>query len=266
MSDEREQKAFAELVAVCRRLRGPDGCPWDRVQTLESMTPYLLEEAAESGQAVAEGDPDAIAEELGDYVFLGIFCLELLRERTGLGIADSLERAAGKLIRRHPHVYGNASVADGDAAYHQWQHIKRGEQGTASLLGEQPPGLAALVAAYRIQEKASAVGFDWPEAAGPLAKVREETAEVEHAMTRGNARATAGEIGDLLFAAVNLARHLGIDPERELKAATHRFRDRFRHIERRLEAQGRAIQGTPLAELDALWEEAKIASAPGKNS
>ena len=253
-----EEKAFRDLVAVCRRLRGPDGCPWDREQTLESMTPYLLEEAAEAGQAVTESDPDAIAEELGDHVFLGIFCLELLRERSGLGVAEALERATDKLIRRHPHVYGDAHVQDGEAAYHQWQQIKQREQGAGSLLGTQPPGLAALVTAYRIQEKASAVGFDWPEASGPLAKVREEIGEVERAMGDGVARATASEIGDLLFAVVNLARHLDIDPERELGAAERRFRERFLHIEQRLAEEGGSIRGTSLAELDQLWEEAKV--------
>lgn len=254
---DREQKAFADLLAVCRRLRGPDGCPWDREQSLESMTPYLLEEAAESGHAIAGGDPDQIAEELGDHVFLGVFCLELLREKSGIGIADALDRAADKLIRRHPHVYGDASVADGDAAYHQWQQIKQREQGSRSLLGEQPPGLAALVAAYRTQEKAGAVGFDWPEASGPLAKVREEIAEIESELERGDARGKAREIGDLLFAVVNLARHLGVDPERELGVATRRFRQRFHHIEARLADQGRSFKETPLDELDALWEEAK---------
>jgi len=257
MHEAREQKAFADLLAVCRRLRGPDGCPWDQEQTLESMTPYLLEEAAESGEAIADGGPDEIAEELGDHVFLGIFCLELLRDRAGIGIAEALERASDKLIRRHPHVYGDARVDDGDAAYHQWQQIKQREQGSVSLLGKQPPGLAALVAAYRTQEKAGAVGFDWPEVSGPMAKVREEISEVERAMTEKDSAATAREIGDLLFAVVNLARHLGVDPERELRVSTRRFRDRFHHIERRLAEQGRSIKGTPLAELDELWEEAK---------
>ncbi len=260
MDAAREQKAFTDLVAVCRRLRGPDGCPWDREQTLESMTPYLLEEAAEVGQAVAEGHRDEILEELGDHVFLGIFCLELLHEREGLGIAAALERAADKLIRRHPHVYGDTRIDDGEAAYHQWQQIKQRERGASSLLGDQPPGLAALVAAYRVQEKAAAVGFDWPEASGPLAKVREETAEVDDAMRAQDEPATAREIGDLLFAVVNLARHLGVDPERELRATLKRFRERFHHIERRLAADGRSFKGTPLTELDRLWDEAKAAA------
>ncbi len=271
MSPSPEEQAFAELVAVCRRLRGPDGCPWDREQTLASMTPYLLEEAAEAGEAVANGDPGKMAEEFGDLVFLGIFCLELLRERAGIGLDEALRRAADKLVRRHPHVYGDAEVMDGDAAYHQWQRIKQAEQGTASLLGEQPPGLAALVAAYRTQEKAGAVGLDWPDASGPLAKVREEMREIECEVERELAggpaprdaapSATAREIGDLLFAVVNLARHLGVDPERELRVATGRFRERFRHIERRLAEQGRSFKDSSLDELDRLWDEAKARDA-----
>src|SRR5690242_16769526 len=129
--EAREQRAFADLVAVCRRLRGPDGCPWDREQTLASMTPYLTEEAVESGEAIASGRADDIAEELGDLAFLSIFCLELLAEGGGPTLAEGLERAAAKLIRRHPHVYGDTSIADGEAAYRQWQEIKKAEKGDA---------------------------------------------------------------------------------------------------------------------------------------
>ncbi|MEK7331413.1 MAG: nucleoside triphosphate pyrophosphohydrolase [Candidatus Eisenbacteria bacterium] len=261
---EREQKAFADLVAVCRRLRGPDGCPWDREQTLESMTPYLTEEAVESGEAIASGNTDDIAEELGDLAFLAIFCLELLGEKSGVGVAEGLERAAAKLIRRHPHVYGKVEIADGDAAYRQWQEIKKSEKGdhTASLLGEQPKGLPALVAAYRVQEKAGAVGFDWPDASGALAKIREEAGEIEQEMGGDTDPQLAREVGDLLFAMVNLARHLGVDPERELRAATHRFRDRFHHIERRLAERGMTPAQATLGEMDALWEEAKALARP----
>jgi len=272
-----EERAFAELLAVCRHLRGPDGCPWDREQTLASMTPYLIEEAAEAGEAVAHDDPAKISEEFGDLVFLGIFCLELLRERAGIGVEDALRGAAEKLVRRHPHVYGGAPVEDGDAAYHQWQQIKQREQGTASLLGDQPAGLAALIAAYRTQEKAGAVGFDWPDVSGPLAKVREELNEIEQEVaaeaalapeaatapraTPTPSPATAREVGDLLFAAVNLARHLGVDPERELRIATGRFRERFHHIERRLADAGRTFKGSSLEEMDRLWDEAKAVEA-----
>ncbi len=264
---ERERQAFSDLVAVCRKLRSPEGCPWDREQTLESMTPYLVEEAVESGEAIGEGHVDHTVEELGDLAFLALFCLELSGERGNPGIAEGFERAAAKLIRRHPHVYGeNAGIGDGEAAYRQWQQIKKtekdGADGEVSLLGEQPKGLPALVAAYRIQEKAGAVGFDWPDVSGPLAKVHEEIGELEREVGRDVSPALAREVGDLLFAVVNLARHLTIDPERELRAATHRFRDRFRHIERRLREQGRQPSDATLAELDALWEEAKRQNPP----
>jgi MazG family protein len=264
---ERDAKAFAELVAVCRRLRGPDGCPWDREQTLESMTPYLTEEAAEAVDAIGNGDRDHAAEELGDVAFLVIFCLELAGERWGVGLADALDRAADKLIRRHPHVYGDAKVADGDAAYRQWQEIKQAERKGVkpSLLGEQPKGLPALTAAFRLQEKAAAVGFDWPTPEGPLAKVREETDEVARAIDGDTTPELARELGDLLFAVVNLSRKLGVDPERELRATMHRFRERFVHIEKRLAESGRSPSQSDLEEMDALWEEAKRlarASAP----
>ena len=256
-----ERDAFARLLGVCRRLRGPEGCPWDRQQTLESMTPYLTEEAAESVDAIARADGDHAVEELGDLMFLVLFCLELTGERWGVGLAAALERASDKLVRRHPHVYGGAQVADGEAAYRQWQEIKKAEkQGdpAASLLGDQPKGLPALVAAYRLQEKAAAVGFDWPAAAGAFAKVREETGEVERAMQDGETSPElAREIGDLLFAVVNLSRKLGVDPERELRATMHRFRDRFLHIERRLAESGRTPLQSDLEEMDRLWDEAK---------
>ena len=266
-----ESAAFERLLEICRRLRGPDGCPWDREQTLESMTPYLTEEAVESGEAIASGDADHVAEELGDLAFLSVFCLELLGDKGGPGLAAGLERAADKLVRRHPHVFGTAQVKDGDAAYRQWQEIKRaekagraGSEGFTSLLGDTPKGLPALVAAYRIQEKAGAVGFDWPDHEGPLAKVREELGEVEREMRGDVTPALAAEIGDLLFALVNLSRHLGVDPERELRASSRRFRERFHHVERRLAEQGRSPSQATLEEMDALWEEAKrLPAAPG---
>jgi MazG family protein len=286
---EREANAYADLLAVCRRLRGPGGCPWDRDQTLTSMTPYITEEAVETAEAIGSGDADHAAEELGDLAFLVMFCLDLLKVEKGIEPADALERAAQKLIRRHPHVYGDAEIEDGDAAYRQWQEIKRKEKAASgksvagkfeSLLGDQPKGLPALIAAYRIQEKAGAVGFDWPEASGALAKVREEVGEIEEAIgatpsaSVANAQARAippdttpelaGEIGDLLFATVNLARHLRVDPERELRAALHRFRDRFHHIEQRLAERGKAPKEATLEEMDALWNEAKALARAAK--
>ena len=264
-----ERAAFERLLGVCRRLRSPDGCPWDREQTLESMTPYLTEEAAESVDAIGSGSVDDAAEELGDLGFLVIFCLELLGERHGVGLAEAFERAADKLVRRHPHVYGDASVADGTAAYRQWQEIKKAEKGDApaSLLGEQPKALPALVAAFRLQEKAAAVGFDWPTTDGPLAKVREEADEVAEALRQDDRDAAGREIGDLLFAVANLARKLGVDPERALRGTSARFRERFLHVERRLAESGRTPAQSTLEEMDRYWDEAKaLAREPGGRS
>lgn len=258
-----ERDAFARLLSVCRRLRGPDGCPWDREQTLETMTPYLTEEAIESVEAIGSGNADDSLEELGDLLFLSVFCLELAEERWGVGLTAALDRASDKLIRRHPHVYGDRRVEDGEAAFQQWQEIKKaekpGREGTSSLIGELPKTLPALVAAFRVQEKAAAVGFDWPDADGPLSKVHEEVAEVEAALAcdAPDARQTGAEIGDLLFAVVNLARHLKTDPERELRVATKRFRSRFLHVEQRLAADGRSPRDSTLTEMDGLWNEAK---------
>jgi MazG family protein len=229
------------------------------------MTPYLVEEAAEAGEAIADDDRNATSEELGDLAFLSIFCLELLAEHDGPALAESLERAAQKLIRRHPHVYGDAQVKDGEAAYRQWQEIKQAEKKGVkpSLLGEQPKGLPALTAAFRLQEKAAAVGFDWPTPDGPLAKVREETDEVARAIDGDTTPELARELGDLLFAVVNLSRKLGVDPERELRATMHRFRERFVHIEKRLAESGRSPSQSDLEEMDALWEEAKRLARAG---
>ncbi len=270
-----ERDAFAKLIAVCRRLRGPDGCPWDQKQTLESMTPYLTEEAAESVEAIGNLDADHTAEELGDLAFLVIFCLELSRERWGVGLAEALDRAAEKLIRRHPHVYADAKVKDGADAYRQWQEIKKAEKShkrpAESLLGEQPQAMPALIAAYRLQEKAAAVGFDWPTADGSLAKVREETEEVAHEIGRMAPAAAptpelSRELGDLLFAVVNLSRKLGVDPERELRGTMTRFRERFVYIEQRLAESGRTPVQSDLAEMDALWDEAKRLRRPAATS
>ncbi|MCC6649532.1 MAG: nucleoside triphosphate pyrophosphohydrolase [Candidatus Eisenbacteria bacterium] len=259
-----ERIAFESLLGVCRRLRGPDGCPWDREQTLETMTPYLTEEAVEAVEAITSGDAEHAAEELGDLGFLVLFCLELLGERSGLGVGPSFERATEKLIRRHPHVYGDAVVNDGEQAYKQWQEIKKAEKSRSdappSLLGDQPKGLPALVAAWRLQEKAAAVGFDWPDLKGPVAKIHEEVAEIEHALGENAGQPSpevAREIGDLLFAVVNLARKLRIDPEAELRGTSKRFRSRFLHIEKRLAESGRTPSQSNLEEMDAFWEEAK---------
>jgi len=254
---------FQELRDVLRRLRGPDGCPWDREQTLSTLTPYLIEEAYEILDAVAKNDADEIAEELGDTLFLVISCADMLAETSSHSF-DSLCRAtAAKLRRRHPHVFGDTTITTAGASQRQWQEIKQEEQNSRSLLGKMPASLPSLTAAYRTQEKAASVGFDWPEIAQVVAKVEEELAEVrEELATRGadtgpgHAR-LAAELGDLLFAVTNLARFVRVDPERELRATVARFRARFQHIEDELEKKGSHPTRATLEEMDALWDEAK---------
>ncbi|MGH7724116.1 MAG: nucleoside triphosphate pyrophosphohydrolase [Candidatus Eiseniibacteriota bacterium] len=260
-SDARGQ-GFLELWDVLRRLRGPGGCPWDREQTLATLTPYITEEAYEILDAVADDKPDDIAEELGDTLFLLVFCADVLTEKSPHTL-DSLCRAtAEKLKRRHPHVFGDRTITTSGASLRQWQEIKQEEQQSKSLLGKSPASLPSLTAAFRTQEKAASVGFDWPRVEDVVAKIEEELAEVKSELEAREGdgpghRRLAAEIGDLLFAVANLARFVRVDPERELRATVSRFRTRFQHIEDSLRDQGSHPTKATLEEMDALWEEAK---------
>jgi len=269
MSTTPPEPGFVELRDVLRRLRGPDGCPWDREQTLSTLTPYLIEEAYEILDAVAKGDAAETAEELGDTLFLVLSCADMLGDSGGPTLDAICRAAAAKLRRRHPHVFGDATVTTAGASQRQWQEIKQEEQQTRSLLGKMPAGLPSLTAAYRTQEKAASVVFDWPEVAQVVAKVEEELEEVKAELAArggetgpGHAR-LAAELGDLLFAAANLARFVRVDPERELRATTARFRARFQHIEDELEKRGSHPTRATLEEMDALWDEAKSLEKDG---
>jgi MazG family protein len=256
---------FLALWDVLRRLRGENGCPWDREQTLGTLTPYIIEEAYEILDAVAADKPDEIAEELGDTLFLIVFCADVLADRSPHTLDSLCLSAAEKLKRRHPHVFGDANVTTASGSQRQWQEIKQEEQQTRSLLGKMPASLPALTAAFRTQEKAASVGFDWPEVEQVVAKIDEELAEVKEELAArrsaggsGEAHgALAREIGDLLFAVANLARHVKADPERELRATVGRFRARFQHVEDQLKERGSHPTQATLKEMDALWEEAK---------
>ncbi len=260
-------QGFLALWDVLRRLRGPDGCPWDREQTLATLTPYIIEEAYEILDAVAADRPDEIAEELGDTLFLLVFCADILADRSPHTLDSLCLGAAEKLKRRHPHVFGDKTVTTASGSQRQWQEIKQEEQQSRSLLGKMPAALPSLTAAFRTGEKAASVGFDWPRVEEVVAKVEEELAEVKaelvaHRATAGAQggdapRALARELGDLLFATANLARFVRVDPESELRATVRRFRTRFQHIEDQLKERGSHPTQATLAEMDALWEEAK---------
>lgn len=253
--------AIAELRAVVHRLRAPGGCPWDREQTHETLIPHLLEEAYEVAEAIRNGDMPHLREELGDLLLQPVLHAEIAAE-TGAFDLDAIARElTEKLIRRHPHVFGDASVNDSEGVLTQWDAIKREEKGTQreSILHGISHGLPALIRAQKLQKKAAKVGFDWPDAAPVLDKIREEADEIAEEIASGDKRATSEEVGDLLFSVVNLARKLGVDAESALVAANAKFEQRFGKVEEKLAAQGRQLKECSLAELDAVWEEVKVA-------
>jgi len=243
-----------------QRLLAPGGCPWDREQTLATLVPYLVEETYEVVDALAEGNVADHCEELGDLLLQIVFQSELRFSEGQFGIDDVARGIVEKLVRRHPHVFGDVQVAGSDDVLANWAKLKaveKAEKGKHGALHGIPKSAPALLRATRAGEKAGAVGFDFPDADGPRAKVDEELREFDHARAEGDAAAMTRELGDALFALVNLGRKLNLDPEMALRDATDRFATRFRHIETTLEKDGRAVSsGTP-EELDRLWEAAK---------
>ncbi|HYR53065.1 MAG TPA: nucleoside triphosphate pyrophosphohydrolase, partial [Candidatus Dormibacteraeota bacterium] len=251
-------RAAAELLDLVRHLSGPEGCPWDREQTSQSLSPYLVEEAHEIGEAIARDDRKAVREELGDLLFLAVFLGVTLEREDGTKLREVVRGIIDKMIARHPHVFGERRDLDAQGVLRQWEEGKRREAGHESVLGRSPERLPALLQAYRVQEKAASVGFDWENVAGVIAKLREETDETESAIRSGNKERVAEEIGDLLFAAVNLARYLKTDPEAHLHRAIGKFRKRFDGVVERLRAEGKSPSEVGLRELDRLWEEVKL--------
>jgi MazG family protein len=249
--------AAAELLDLVRHLSGPDGCPWDKEQTPRSLSPYVVEEAHEVGDAIGASDRAAATEELGDLLFLACFLAVTLEREGGAPPADVLRGNVRKMIARHPHVFGERADLDAQGVLRQWEEGKRRETGSESLLGERPKGLPALLQAYRIQEKAASVGFDWENVQGVIAKLREELDEVEREIAARDGERLAEEIGDLLFAVVNLSRFVKADPEARLRLATEKFRRRFDRVAAMLRAEGRSPAEAGLPELDRLWEAAK---------
>ncbi len=250
---------IARLRAVVHCLRAPGGCPWDIEQTHESLIPHAIEEAYEVADAIRSGDAVAMCDELGDLLLQPVLHAEIASET---GTFDLDQMAAGlteKLIRRHPHVFGETTADDSTAVLKQWDAIKRTEKGDKPqpLLAGVTQGLPSLMRAQKLQKKAAKVGFDWPDIAPVFGKIREETAEVEQAIAQGDATEMAHEIGDLLFSVVNLARKLGVDAEAALAATNERFVRRFSGVETRLEAAGKQLGTATLEEMDAAWDDVK---------
>lgn len=254
-------RPLLELMAL---LRHPErGCPWDREQTFASIAPYTLEEAYEVADAVARDDPEALRDELGDLLFQVVFHARMAEEAGRFDFADVIAGLLDKMVRRHPHVFGDATVADAAAQTRAWEQHKAAERqardpAAASALDGVALGLPALLRAEKLQRRAARVGFDWPEIEPVLAKVDEELAEVRAELDQGGPdERVAAEIGDLLFAVVNLARHAGVDAEAALRGSNARFVQRFHHVETAFAERPEGLRGATLAELDAAWEQAK---------
>jgi ATP diphosphatase len=265
------QNRMARLLEIMAALRTPGtGCPWDRQQTFASIVPYTIEEAYEVADAVQRGDLEDLKDELGDLLLQVVFHARMAEERQAFAFEDVAAAVSDKLIRRHPHVFADAAAADAEAVVTRWDAIKaqerkaraerRGEADReASVLDGVPLALPALSRATKLQKKAGEVGFDWADARLVLEKIREETQEVEQELDAASSDALADEIGDLLFAVANLARHVGVDPEQALRGANAKFERRFHFIESALAEKGTDPRASTLKEMEALWQAAKAA-------
>jgi len=252
--------SFKELVEIMARLRDREtGCPWDLAQDPESLKPYLIEEAYEVVEAIENNDPEAIRDELGDLLFQILFQARIQEERGKFDIEAVINAIAVKMRRRHPHIFGDAVAKTADEVRARWEAIKRDEhqENSRGVLEGTPRSLPALLRAQRIGKKASNVGFDWPDVNGAWEKFQEETRELEQAISSNDNDRIEKEFGDLIFAIVNVARHLDINPEDALNNATERFIKRFEYIETSLKNNDQKMEEMPLEALDLLWEEAK---------
>jgi MazG family protein len=264
MLSEQKGQTYPRLVELMQRLLAPDGCPWDREQNLKTLRRYIVEEACEVVDAIDRDDMAELREELGDLLLQVVFVSELARDRGAFGPDDVVAAIVEKLVRRHPHVFGDVELSDADEVLDNWERIKAEERAgdaAKSVLSTVPRGLPALSRAQRVSEKVARVGFDWPDEQGPKAKIAEELQELEQAMAGEDSQAIEEEFGDLLFAMVNLARHRKIDAEAALRGATRKFVDRFAHVERCVDEEhgGFAKGKLPLEVLDRYWDEAKTA-------
>ncbi len=268
MKPSRDISALIDIMAA---LRTPgSGCPWDLEQNFSTIAPYTIEEAYEVADAIGRGDLDDLRDELGDLLLQVVFHARMAQEQGAFDFGDVVRAITEKLLRRHPHVFGDERGLRVEAVNALWERIKaqekvartadrKGADRAAGALAGVPVALPALTRALKLQEKAGKVGFDWNDPRAVLAKIREEADEIEAALDQGAPEKLAGEVGDLLFAAVNLARHVGADPESALRGTNQKFERRFAAIERALAARGKSPQEATLAEMDALWDAAKAA-------
>ena len=254
-----------KLLEIMRRLRDPEGgCPWDLEQDFSTIAPYTIEEAYEVLDAIQRDDMNGLAGELGDLLLQVVFHAQMAAEAGHFAFADVVAAINDKMIRRHPHVFGDAEARDAAKVEGSWERIKaaeRADEGDRSALAGVAVALPALKRAHKLGKRAAVVGFDWPDARGPADKLQEELKEVAEAEAAGDAAAVAEEVGDLLFAAANLARHLKVDPEAALAAANAKFERRFRAVEATLTARGERLEDLPLETLEETWQAVKDAAS-----
>jgi MazG family protein len=261
-TDSSAGQKFQKLVEIMAKLRSPEGCPWDREQTFDTIKKYTLEETYEVLDAIDRREWADLAEELGDFMLQAVFYAQMASEQKLFAITDALEAINQKLVRRHPHVFGEESAANPDDVLRIWGKEKAKEkeakgQSGQSILAGVPRAMPALVEASEIASRAAKVGFDWENPDQVLDKLHEELAEIDEARRNGGQDEIEGEIGDLLFVVVNLARFFKVDPEQALRGSNAKFRKRFGHIERRLAEQGKSLEQASIDEMETLWQEAK---------
>lgn len=255
------KRSFDELVALMTRLRSPDGCPWDRKQTLPSLKPYVIEEAYEVVDAIDRDDRAALMEEIGDLLLQAVFLTELTREEGTFDVYDSITSIHDKLVRRHPHVFGDVVAGDAEAVLVNWEKLKRDERQAEnkSVLSGVPQSMPALLKASRLTEKAARVGFDWRRTEDVFDKLDEEMAELREAVASGETSKMEEEIGDLLFTIANIARKVNVNAEEALQSTNRKFMRRFESMESQVREQDRNLDQLDLEEMDRLWDEAKAA-------
>lgn len=258
--NEEPAKSFGKLSAIVDRLMGDNGCPWDRVQTRESLKPYLVEETYEVLEALDSNDPEKIKDELGDLMYQILFHSKISELQDEFSIRDVVDNLSEKMVRRHPHIFEEGKLHTPDQVLDQWETIKKKEKASQhhkSVLDGVPNHLPALAYAQKLTRKAAKHGFDWDRITDVFAKLDEEIAEFKSAVLQGKEEDIAGELGDILFVLVNVARHQKIDAEEALRGTNNKFVKRFQHIERAVEKTGKTLKETSLADLERHWQDAK---------
>ncbi|MEK7828403.1 MAG: nucleoside triphosphate pyrophosphohydrolase [Deltaproteobacteria bacterium] len=257
----KNKEGLPKLVAIMQRLRGPKGCPWDKEQTMESLIPFIVEEAYEVIGAIDAKSPEMLKEELGDLLFQIIFMCQLAREKGDFDIEDVMALSAEKMIRRHPHVFGKTKAKTSKDVLKHWSRIKKEEKDgkkRKGYLSDIPEHLPALLKAHKVTEKAAEAGFDWSDIKEVFEKVEEEIAEFKAELKKGNIQRMEAEFGDLIFALVNVGRFIEINPEEALRKTIARFITRFHYIEDKLIKKGKALHNASIEEMENFWKEAKL--------